>query len=204
TGIIVLLSYIIWSLPFCLLGGIFKGSVCGGYPWPAWAQVLSIWSIFFVGWLLSLMLGIGSIEVPKRKRMSGTARFFRDISEFGPIQTILTFYGLVALLGIIVMWYSNIIWPTKGFFPPALFALAVIVVFIGHCCDFYRRDPHDRHIRLLVYGLISLAVFIFTLASSNTSRWSLNGIEVVVLATEFGVFVLCLLLFIFRRPPALQ
>jgi len=150
---VVIGGYLLWNRQGapCMIHGAFAG-LCQANSWPEWGQDLlvipGIWLIFLFFWVIALMFGTPAIEIP-RPRYGIIARAFRAISEFGPVQPILLFYGLVALFGIILMW-----WYQR--FDPATFALAAIVVFVAHCSFFHTLDPQQRKWYLAGYGMSAL------------------------------------------------
>jgi len=109
------------TCPSIALGPL--SGLCYADSWPNWLQFALIWLAFLVGWLLAFIFGYGTIELSRRREV-GIRRFFRSISHFEPIRHLLYIYGGLALLSIIVMWWSERLQPVP-------FALASIILFVA-------------------------------------------------------------------------
>lgn len=129
--------------------------LCHVDTWYPVLQVLLIWSIFIIFWWLALLFGLGPIEVPGRER-SQIARFFRSVSEFGPLHLLLMIYGSVALCGLAAMWLLDRT-------TPLAFAVASIVVFVANCSLFQQSTGRERRRYLIGYGVLALIALVLTL-----------------------------------------
>jgi hypothetical protein len=116
-------------------------------------QVLSIWAVFFVIWGLALILGMKTIEVPRRDH-GKVSQFFRSISEFGPLHLLLVTYGLIALVALLAMW-----WMQKT--TPLAFAFSAIVVFVMNCSILQRQTGRGRRSWLLLCGFFAVVCLVF-------------------------------------------
>jgi hypothetical protein len=146
-----LLINLLFVIIFCF-GRYFPcsaaGYLCSFTGWHPVFQVAVVWLVFLLIAGLAFLLGLGAIEMPRPHR-SWPARFFRSISEFGPLRLLLEFYGATALAVLIAMWLLNRATPLS-------FACLGIVVFVGNACFFYQRTARERRNYLIGYGVIGL------------------------------------------------
>jgi hypothetical protein len=187
-------GYLLWLRPnnSCILHGPFA-AICQADKWPAWAQDLllipSIWLLFLLCWCVALVFGVSAIEIPGPRQKGPIARFFQSMSEFGPIRVIILIYGLVALLGIILMWYQQA-------FDPVAFALASIIVFLAHCSFFQTLDPTERRMYLTGYGLAALGAIVI--------MFVFGRFQDAIFATELIIVLVGAWAFFFWRPQPAQ
>ncbi len=149
----------ILAIMVLLLGPYFPcsatGNLCHLTTWNPVVQVLVIWAAFILIWLLALIFGVGSIEVPRRE-VSRLAEFIRSVSEFGPLHPLLLIFGAIALCALAVMWIVD---STS----PFAFAFCSIVVFIANASYFFRHNGRQQRGYLIGYGVLALAALILTL-----------------------------------------
>lgn len=147
---------IILLLAYCF-GRFFPcsetGPLCSFTSWQPVFQVAATWLVFLLIAGLAFLLGLGSIELPARKR-SPIALFFRSLSEFGPLSLLLQLYALVALSLLITMWLLN-----RS--TPLAFAYLAMVIFVGNASFFHQsllqgHTLRDRRRYLLGYGVAGL------------------------------------------------
>lgn len=131
------------------------GNLCHFASWHPVIQVLVIWLAFILIWLLALIFGIGSIEVPRRER-SRAAEFISSASEFGPLHLLLLIFGGLALCGLIAMWILD---STTGL----AFAFCSIVVYVANASLFFRRTGYQQRNSLIGYGILGLLGLVLTL-----------------------------------------
>lgn len=147
----ILIGVLALLQPILCGGRLSGGLLCQVNTWQDWRQglvVALIWAIFLLGWLLSYLYGVNTIEISQGQR-TPIAHFLRTISEFKTTSFLLTIYGTLALISIIVTWYFNR-------FQPAAYALASIAVFIASSGYMHSRKPEER--RSYVLGYIVLAI----------------------------------------------
>ena len=132
-----------------------RSSFCQISSWHPLIQVGLVWLAFIIIWLVSLIFGVGGIEVPRRER-TRTAQFFRSISEFGPLRPLLIIYGAIALCALIAMWLLDRT-------TPLAFAVASLVVFVANASLLFRRSGRNRRAALIGYGVLGLIALILTL-----------------------------------------
>jgi hypothetical protein len=125
------------SLPICTIA-----------IWPVLLQILILWLLFAALGVLTFMLGVGLIEVPRRER-NRVVDVVRAASEFGPLHPMLLLQGALALCGIIALW-----WLDRT--PPVAFALLSILVFVANCSFFQRIPQIVRRYYVMGYGFLSL------------------------------------------------
>ena len=120
----VVVGFLLWRFATCPTSALGPlNGLCYANAWPTWLQFVLIWLAFLVGWLLAFIFGYGTIELSRRREV-GIGRFFRTISHFEPIRHLLYIYGGLALLSIIVMWWS-------GRLQAVPFGLASIILFVA-------------------------------------------------------------------------
>ncbi len=124
-GIVCLL----WRFAPCPPG--FLHFTCGIGLWPGWLDMVFLWCLFLLGWLLAFIFGYGTIEVSSR-RDQGVRGVLRSISSFEPVRHLLYMYAGLAFLGIV-----GLAWLKQFQFVP--FALATIVIFVALWTVFRQR-----------------------------------------------------------------
>lgn len=149
----------ILAIMVLLLGPHFPcsaaGNLCHFTTWNPVVQVLIVWAAFILIWLLALILGVGSIEVPRRE-VSRPAEFVRSISEFDPLHPLLLIFGAIALCALVAMWVVDSA-------TPFAFAFCSIVVFIANASHFFRHTGRQQRSYLIFYGVLALIALILTL-----------------------------------------
>lgn len=140
---------LLWNPVFCpQQAGHLALPICAVASWPTLLQILILWLLFVALWILTYMLGVGLIEVPRPER-NPVINVVRAASEFGPLHPILLIQGAIGLLWIIALW-----WLDRT--PPLTFVLLSILVFVANCSFFQRIPPIVRRYYLMGYGFFSL------------------------------------------------
>lgn len=188
SSIVIVLIALIAPYSTCTLQGPFH-FVCDFNGWNPIFQVLCIWALFGVFWLLAVALGVRAIEVPRREHeRSALAKFFRSLSQFGSLHSLLLFYGLIAIGLLFTMW-----WMQKTTF--LAFSFASIVAFVANCSFFQRISRRQRRVYLMLYGLQGI-VGLFMIGIFHR----FNAPEMPFLLLE-GLLVLVGIIALFRPVP---
>jgi len=148
-AILTVVVMLLWNPVICpRQAGHLALPICAVATWPALLQILILWLLFAALWVLTYMLGLGLIEVPRRER-NPVVDVVRAASEFGPLHPLLLIQGVIGLGWIIALW-----WLDRT--PPVTFVLLSILVFVANCSFFQRIPPIVRRYYLLGYGFLSL------------------------------------------------
>lgn len=175
--------------PVICAGRLAQSQLCGINTWTDWRQgliVAAIWLMFLLGWLAAYVFGVGIIEISQKHRRTPAVRVIRALSEFRALHVLLLIYGIVALCVIIVTWFLNV-------FQPVGYALSCIVVFVGNSSFLYRREPGERRLLLVAYGVLAVVAMAVMLGSGL--------FQPIIFSTEVIIF-LAGIWFLFRRPQA--
>lgn len=115
------------------------GYVCtnvGHINWPPWLQIVAIWLLFLLGWLVAYLFGMRPLERLDTRR-GLMSKFLRAISNFHGLRMVLIVYGGLTSLFILFLLLGRHLQPIS-------FALGSIIVFVGICAFFYSPVPRQR------------------------------------------------------------
>lgn len=149
-------------------------------------QILLIWLLFGLLWLLTFTFGFKLTELPTDQ--SGTCRFskiLRACTAFEPLYPALLAQGAISLLLINIMW-----WHDNS--PPISFGLLAISVFIAHCSLFHHSPPARHRLYLSAYGLLCLLLLLAEVLFKRNfqahlgDEWLLLTIEILLVFIGIG------------------
>ncbi len=104
--------------------------------WLGIFQVLALWAVFLLLWLLCFVLGLQPLELETPDPANAPiAYFFWNLSNFGRVRPLLVGYGCAAFIGIGAAAYL-------GKLAPLVLAWGVIVMVVAICALFWHpRAP---------------------------------------------------------------
>ncbi|GHO81414.1 hypothetical protein KSD_91850 [Ktedonobacter sp. SOSP1-85] len=151
---------------------------------PYLLQILLIWLLFGLLWLLIFTFGFKLAELPTDQ--PGTlGRILHACTAFEPLYPALLAQGAISWLLINIMW-----WRDNS--PPIPFALLAISVFIAHCSLFHHSPPARHRLYLSTYGLLCLLLLLAEVLFKRNfqahlgDEWLLLTIEILLVFVGIG------------------
>lgn len=151
---------------------------------PYMLQILLIWLLFGLFWLLTFTFGFKPAELPTNQP-GIFSQILYSCTAFGPLHPALLAQGAISLLIINIMW-----WHDNS--PPIPFALLAISVFIAHCSLFHHSPPARQRLYLSAYGLLCLLLLLVEALFKRNfqvhlgGEWPLLTIEILLIFVGVG------------------
>ncbi|GHO46298.1 hypothetical protein [Ktedonospora formicarum] len=189
SSLIVITGLAIWDTWLCSISQLETNAalICHLKGMPYLIQIVLIWLLFALLWLLMFIFCFKPIEVSS-KQQGRIANLLRAASNFKPLRPVLVVQGILSWLLIIILWW-------RDDSPPVAIAMLAICVFLAHTHLFYRSTSERKRLYLSAYGMLCLSLlFIELLFKRNfqthlSSEWPLISFEIIMVFIGIGAML---------------